>query len=394
VSIGNMFGNFNYANMKKLILLLALIVFCTVTYSQRTSQNITIEKTTPTLFLKGSGGVLNFNNGDVTFTNSSNTLTLAGGNLALGSNSLTLTGSIGATGSRVTKGWFADLEITNVPTINGGSGDTLATRAYARAYGGTSSMIYPGAGIPLSTGSAWGSSITNNSTNWNTAYSHTSLTNNPHSVTATQVSLGNVTNESKATMFTNPTFTGTLKISTTDTVASQAYARAHGGSGGDITALTERVDSVVTVLGDTVLGGTVYRKLADTTTMYTWNVGIGAAGDTALFRKYAPHAYTYGSFFWDGSDTLYVTKLIGKVSSGGSVSVQVSWDVNDEDATPTNLNNSAPTITSSTSGDADVSFNNNGIPPGVWVWLSTPAVSTQPKKLRVSLIGYVKNDTY
>lgn len=37
---------------------------------------------------------------------------------------------------------------------------------------------------------------------------HTSNTSNPHSVTATQVGLGNVTNESKATMFTSPTFTG------------------------------------------------------------------------------------------------------------------------------------------------------------------------------------------
>jgi hypothetical protein len=31
-------------------------------------------------------------------------------------------------------------------------------------------MVYPGVGIPLSTGSAWGTSITNNSANWNTAY--------------------------------------------------------------------------------------------------------------------------------------------------------------------------------------------------------------------------------
>jgi hypothetical protein len=44
--------------------------------------------------------------------------------------------------------------------------------------------------------------------------SHTGSTSNPHSVTATQVSLGNVTNESKATMFTSPTFTGT-PLSTT-----------------------------------------------------------------------------------------------------------------------------------------------------------------------------------
>lgn len=32
------------------------------------------------------------------------------------------------------------------------------------------SMVYPSAGIALSSGSGWGSSITNNSTNWNTAY--------------------------------------------------------------------------------------------------------------------------------------------------------------------------------------------------------------------------------
>jgi hypothetical protein len=39
---------------------------------------------------------------------------------------------------------------------------------------------------------------------------HRDSTNNPHSVTAQQVGLGNVTNESKATMFTDPTFTGTV----------------------------------------------------------------------------------------------------------------------------------------------------------------------------------------
>ncbi len=37
---------------------------------------------------------------------------------------------------------------------------------------------------------------------------HTNLTNNPHRVTKTQVELGNVDNESKAVMFTDPTFTG------------------------------------------------------------------------------------------------------------------------------------------------------------------------------------------
>ena len=46
---------------------------------------------------------------------------------------------------------------------------------------------------------------------------HTSLTNNPHTVTKAQVGLGNVGNESKTTMFTAPTFTGDL-TSDTDTL--------------------------------------------------------------------------------------------------------------------------------------------------------------------------------
>ena len=32
-------------------------------------------------------------------------------------------------------------------------------------------MVYPAAGIPVSTGTAWAASIANNSANWNTAYS-------------------------------------------------------------------------------------------------------------------------------------------------------------------------------------------------------------------------------
>jgi microcystin-dependent protein len=41
---------------------------------------------------------------------------------------------------------------------------------------------------------------------------HTSDEDNPHSVTKAQIGLGNVPNESKATMFTNPAFTGTPTI--------------------------------------------------------------------------------------------------------------------------------------------------------------------------------------
>ena len=52
----------------------------------------------------------------------------------------------------------------------------------------------------------------NGSLSSNTIKTHVESTSNPHSVTATQVSLGNVTDESKATMFTDPTFTNTTTL--------------------------------------------------------------------------------------------------------------------------------------------------------------------------------------
>jgi len=55
--------------------------------------------------------------------------------------------------------------------------------------------------------------------------------------TAGDVGLGNVTNESKATMFTSPTFTGTVAIPGFSDV-SASLAAASGGGGGDITAVT------------------------------------------------------------------------------------------------------------------------------------------------------------
>lgn len=136
--------------------------------------------------------------------------------------------------------------ITDRPTTLAGYGIT----------DGGEGMTYPGTGIAVSTGAAWGPSIVDNSSYWNTAYidrlkwdgGSTGLTpatgrtslggttvgqnvftlSNPsaisflrmnadNSVSAlsasdfkTALSLQNVTNESKATMFTNPTFTGTI----------------------------------------------------------------------------------------------------------------------------------------------------------------------------------------
>ncbi|MFH1619458.1 MAG: hypothetical protein ABIG11_06085, partial [bacterium] len=55
--------------------------------------------------------------------------------LSMGANNITMTGSLGATGARLTKGWFTDLEVTNaiVGNISGSAGSTTGNVATASA---------------------------------------------------------------------------------------------------------------------------------------------------------------------------------------------------------------------------------------------------------------------
>ncbi len=64
-------------------------------------------------------------------------LTFTSGNLVLGTNSITMTGSIATTGSRVTKGWFTDLEVTNaiVGSITGNAATATALQTTRTLWG-------------------------------------------------------------------------------------------------------------------------------------------------------------------------------------------------------------------------------------------------------------------
>lgn len=82
------------------------------------------------------------------------------GDITLGASNITMTGSIATTGSRVTKGWFTDLEISNMPTVGGtslsstfspiaGSASitTVGTIGSGTWQGGVISSTYGGTGV-------------------------------------------------------------------------------------------------------------------------------------------------------------------------------------------------------------------------------------------------------
>jgi hypothetical protein len=186
-----------------------------------------------------------------TFTSSINTTiktrlnvetVISGSSQVVGSSITTNTVTVGSTaialgGTATTIAGLTSVSSTGFTGALTGNASTATTLATARTINGTSFNGSANITIPnLVSGSAQitagsttnfatdvktqlnsntvvsGSSQINvaSTTGYSTISSHLSSTSNPHSVTAAQVGLGNVTNESKATMFASPTFTGTV----------------------------------------------------------------------------------------------------------------------------------------------------------------------------------------
>ena len=133
----------------------------------------------------------------------------------------------------------------------------------------------------------------------------------------------------------------------------------------------------------------------DTIPLFVFGLGSGHSADTALFNN----GRLAGAFYNSGSDTLYVTELRGVLVEGTgteTIDVQVSWHTNMKDVSAINLNTTALTISNMTTGTSDASFNNNGIPPGRWVWcvLSGASSGNKPTALMLTMTGYRRNRSY
>ncbi|MDP9249493.1 MAG: tail fiber domain-containing protein [bacterium] len=85
------------------------------------------------------GGVSFDGTANITVASAIGGFTISGGNLALGVNDLTMTGSLGATGARLTKGWFTDLEVTN-PIAGSITGNAATVTTNANLTGAITSI--------------------------------------------------------------------------------------------------------------------------------------------------------------------------------------------------------------------------------------------------------------
>jgi hypothetical protein len=95
-----------------------------------------------------------------------------------------------------------------------------------------------------------------------------------------------------------------------------------GAASYDSTYIHYRVDSIVTVLSDTILGSSVFMELADIKPYYTFGAGTGADADSTLFAK---GNKSFGSFRII-EDSLYVESLTGiYMTTGDSLKFNVYY---------------------------------------------------------------------
>ena len=200
-------------------------------------------------------------------------------------------------------------------------------------------------------------------TNWNTAYSHTLLTNNPHSVTAVQVGLGNVTNESKVTMFTNPTFTGTVTIPTPFTLGAVS-----------VTTTGTQLNYLNGVTGTT--GTTTSNLVFSASPSLTGKTTVDSLLINSLTSGYLPY---YGGTRLKNSD-IYYDPVTGFTGIGGSVPAR-KLDIR--------------TISANTNTPVDVAFifaGSSGVPAigfGTKILFAIPNSSTPNTPQTVASFGAV-----
>ncbi len=105
--------------------------------------------------------------------------------------------------------------VSDLPSHNHAATD-INSGSLVHERGGLETDVSAFGGLVKISGGAT-SQVTDNSTNWNTAYNHSQLTSgNPHSVTKSDVSLGNVTNDVQVKKIASSTDTALMKWSGID----------------------------------------------------------------------------------------------------------------------------------------------------------------------------------
>jgi len=247
----------------------------------------------------------------------------------LNAGNVTFGGSIGLIGTRVSKGWFTDLEITNLPSINGIAINTTAAKLnYLTNAGGTTgtdttNIVFSTS--PTLTTPAINTSLTLNA-NANLTMSSgtgvfsqtfTGTTTNAHAITANSLTTG------KALTISANSLTSGSGIDLVTAASSINSATTSNGisvsrSGSYVTGahVAQGVYSILTATGTV----TKYAGRFESTGTGTANYGVyaNASGGTANYSLYSNTGLIYQA---DSTDNTLGTAASGSIQTAGGVGI-------------------------------------------------------------------------
>jgi hypothetical protein len=211
-------------------------------------------------------------------------------------------------------------------TINGTSYDLTANRSWT-----INSMVYPSAGIALSTGTAWGTSITDNSANWNTAYGWGNHASGGYLTTASAAS----TYVSLTGSYANPSWITSLAYSKITGVPSFLTSYTETDTLASVTNRGNSTTGAITVNGSTTIKGAIilddltsnliqHKAGTDVNTLVT--VGHGGFDHAGYLRLNGADVATQSYVTSRGYITSYTeTDTLSSVTSrGASTSATIS----------------------------------------------------------------------
>jgi hypothetical protein len=206
------------------------------------------------------------------------TILLKGDTVRIGRNSDGLTPYIPKTAS------IAKYKVVLMDSTSG----ALVTTSPANI-GGGGGMVYPPAGIPLSTGTAWGSSISNNSANWNTAFGWGNHATAGYA-TAAGLTAGLATKENSLGSGTtsqwlrgDKTWTTVPNFANADLTATGPRQHLFNGHGLDLHDLgTFSVRTIASPSYESAINVDDFVSIASSTTTTQASVTVESAGNTAI----------------------------------------------------------------------------------------------------------------
>jgi hypothetical protein len=128
----------------------------------------------------------------------------------------------------------------------------------------------------------------------------------------------------------------------------------------------------------------IYRRDLDTIPLATFTVGSAAAGDTAAFST----STLAGSFYLDGTDTLFVTSYrVALQGTTPSITPEV-WFNDSLNVTAGGTRLATGSAITNTTTGTSVTATTNKIPQGNFVFVRFSAVATKPTYFTLTLFGY------